>query len=73
MIAADPDALYHADRFSTYSTADVTGTGRALAGITIPHVQQSQLNHHQRHQRCWGRSGGAIWRRTSLPVGGEST
>ena len=27
-IAADPDDLYHADRFSTYSTTlDVTGTG----------------------------------------------
>ena len=31
-IAADPDALYHADHFSTYSTTlDVTGTGSDLS------------------------------------------
>ena len=37
-IAADPDALYHADRFSTYSTTlDVTGTG-IMGYITIPRI-----------------------------------
>ena len=35
-IAAAPDALYHADRFSTYSTTlDVTGTG-IMGYITTP-------------------------------------
>lgn len=37
-IAADPDALYHADHFSTYSTTlDVTGTG-IMGYITIPRI-----------------------------------
>ncbi len=37
-IAAAPDALYHADRFSTYSTTlDVTGTG-IMGYITIPRI-----------------------------------
>ena len=38
-IAADPDALYHADRFSTYSTTlDVTGTG-IMGYVTIPRIK----------------------------------
>lgn len=56
-IAADPDALYHTDRFSTYSTTlDVTGTG-IMGYITIPRIGVELPIYHG----------------TSLPVGGEST
>ena len=71
-IAADPDALYHADHFSTYSTTlDVTGTG-IMGYIEIPRISVRLPIYHgtteEVLQHGIGHLGG-----TSLPVGGEGT
>lgn len=56
-IAADPDALFHADRFTSYNaTLDVTGTG-IMGYITIEKIGVELPIYHG----------------TSLPVGGGST
>ena len=60
-IAADPDALYHADRFSTYSTTlDVTGTG-IMGYITIPRIGVELPIYHAPATPCcrWPQ---AIWK-----------
>lgn len=54
-IAADPDALYHADHFSTYSTTlDVTGTG-IMGYITIPRIGVELPIYHGHQRRRAGR------------------
>ena len=71
-IAAAPDALYHADRFSTYSTTlDVTGTG-IMGYIEIPAINVSLPIYHGTDDNVLQIAAGHIsW--TSLPVGGESS
>ena len=71
-IAADPDALYHADRFSTYSTTlDVTGTG-IMGYIEIPTIKLSLPIYHGTDDSVLQIAVGHLdW--TSLPTGGEST
>ena len=71
-IAADPDALYHADRFSTYSTTlDVTGTG-IMGYITIPRIGVELPIYHGTSDAVLQVAAGDL-EGTSLPVGGEST
>ena len=71
-IAADPDALYHADRFSTYSiTLDVTGTG-IMGYITIPRIGVELPIYHGTSDAVLQVAAGHL-EGTSLPVGGEST
>ena len=71
-IAADPDALYHADRFSTYSTTlDVTGTG-IMGYITIPRIGVELPIYHGTSDAVLQVAAGHL-EGTSLPVGGEST
>lgn len=71
-IAADPDALYHADRFSTYSiTLDVTGTG-IMGYITIPRIGVELPIYHGTSDAVLQVAAGHL-EGTSLPVGGAST
>ena len=71
-IAADPDALYHADRFSTYSTTlDVTGTG-IMGYITIEKIGVELPIYHGTSDGVLQIAAGHL-EGTSLPVGGEST
>ena len=71
-IAADPDALYHADHFSTYSTTlDVTGTG-IMGYITIPRIGV-ELPIYQGTSDAVLQVAAGHLEGTSLPVGGEST
>ena len=71
-IAADPDALYHADHFSTYSTTlDVTGTG-IMGYITIPRIGVELPIYHGTSDAVLQVAAGHL-EGTSLPVGGEST
>lgn len=71
-IAADSDALYHADRFSTYSTTlDVTGTG-IMGYITIPRIGVELPIYHGTSDAVLQVAAGHL-EGTSLPVGGEST
>ena len=71
-IAADPDALYHADRFSTYSTTlDVTGTG-IMGYITIEKIGVELPIYHGTSDSVLQIAAGHL-EGTSLPVGGEST
>ena len=71
-IAAAPDALYHADRFSTYSTTlDVTGTG-IMGYITIPRIGVELPIYHGTSDAVLQVAAGHL-EGTSLPVGGEST
>lgn len=71
-IAADPDALYHTDRFSTYSTTlDVTGTG-IMGYITIPRIGVELPIYHGTSDAVLQVAAGHL-EGTSLPVGGEST
>ena len=71
-IAADPDALYHADRFSTYSTTlDVTGTG-IMGYITIEKIGVELPIYHGTSDGVLQVAAGHL-EGTSLPVGGEST
>ena len=71
-IAADPDALYHADRFSTYSiTLDVTGTG-IMGYITIEKIGVELPIYHGTSDAVLQVAAGHL-EGTSLPVGGAST
>ena len=71
-IAADPDALYHADRFSTYSTTlDVTGTG-IMGYITIEKIGVELPIYHGTSDGVLQIAAGHL-EGTSLPVGGGST
>ena len=71
-IAADPDALYHADHFSTYSTTlDVTGTG-IMGYITIPRIGVELPIYHGTSDSVLQIAAGHL-EGTSLPVGGAST
>ena len=71
-IAADPDALYHADHFSTYSTTlDVTGTG-IMGYITIEKIGVELPIYHGTSDGVLQVAAGHL-EGTSLPVGGEST
>ena len=71
-IAAAPDALYHADRFSTYSTTlDVTGTG-IMGYITIPRIGVELPIYHGTSDAVLQVAAGHL-EGTSLPVGGAST
>ena len=71
-IAADPDALYHADHFSTYSTTlDVTGTG-IMGYITIEKIGVELPIYHGTSDSVLQVAAGHL-EGTSLPVGGEST
>ena len=71
-IAADPDALYHADHFSTYSTTlDVTGTG-IMGYITIEKIGVELPIYHGTSDAVLQVAAGHL-EGTSLPVGGEST
>ena len=71
-IAADPDALYHADHFSTYSTTlDVTDTG-IMGYITIPRIGVELPIYHGTSDAVLQVAAGHL-EGTSLPVGGEST
>ena len=71
-LAADPDALYHADHFSTYSTTlDVTGTG-IMGYITIPRIGVELPIYHGTSDGVLQIAAGHL-EGTSLPVGGEST
>ena len=67
-IAADPDALYHADHFSTYSTTlDVTGTG-IMGYITIPRIGVELPIYHGTSDAVLQVAAGHL-EGTSLPVG----
>ena len=71
-LAADPDALYHADHFSTYSTTlDVTGTG-IMGYITIEKIGVELPIYHGTSDGVLQVAAGHL-EGTSLPVGGEST
>ena len=71
-IAADPDALYHADHFSTYSTMlDVTGTG-IMGYITIPRIGVELPIYHGTSDGVLQIAAGHL-AGTSLPVGGATT
>ena len=71
-IAADPDALYHADHFSTYSTTlDVTGTG-IMGYITIPRIGVELPIYHGTSDAVLQVAAGHL-EGTSLPVGDTFT
>ena len=71
-IAADPDALYHADHFSTYSTTlDVTGTG-IMGYVTIPRIKVKLPVYHGTSDGVLQIAAGHL-AGTSLPVGGATT
>ena len=71
-IAADPDALFHADRFPSYeSTLDVTGTG-IMGYITIEKIGVELPIYHGTSDAVLQVAAGHL-EGTSLPVGGAST
>ena len=71
-IAADPDALYHADRFSTYSTTlDVTGTG-IMGYITIPRIGVELPIYHGTDPSMLNHACGHI-QGSSFPIAGKGT
>ena len=71
-IAADPDALYHPDRFPGYeSTLDVTGTG-IMGYITIEKIGVELPIYHGTSDSVLQIAAGHL-EGTSLPVGGAST
>ncbi len=71
-IAADPEALYHPDRFPAYdATLDITGTG-IMGYITIPRINVELPIYHGTGDAVL-QSGAGHLEGTSLPVGGEST
>ena len=71
-IAADPDALFHADRFTSYNaTLDVTGTG-IMGYITIEKIGVELPIYHGTSDGVLQIAAGHL-EGTSLPVGGEST
>ena len=71
-IAADPDALFHADRFTSYNaTLDVTGTG-IMGYITIEKIGVELPIYHGTSDGVLQVAAGHL-EGTSLPVGGEST
>ncbi len=71
-IAADPDALYFPDRFSSYETTlDVTGTG-IMGYITIEKIGVELPIYHGTSDAVLQVAAGHL-EGTSLPVGGEST
>ena len=71
-IAADPDALYHPDRFPSYeSTLDVTGTG-IMGYITIEKIGVELPIYHGTGDSVLQVAAGHL-EGTSLPVGGGST
>ena len=71
-IAADPDALYHADRFSDYSTTlDITGTG-IMGYVTIPKIGVELPIYHGTSNAVLQAAAGHL-EGSSLPVGGETT
>ena len=71
-IAADPEALYHADRFTSYnSTMDITGTG-IMGYITIEKIGVELPIYHGTSDGVLQVAAGHL-EGTSLPVGGEST
>ena len=71
-IAADPDALYFPDRFSSYkSTLDVTGTG-IMGYITIEKIGVELPIYHGTSDAVLQVAAGHL-EGTSLPVGGAST
>ena len=71
-IAADPDALFHADRFTSYNaTLDVTGTG-IMGYITIEKIGVELPIYHGTDDSVLQIAAGHL-EGTSLPVGGEST
>ena len=72
-IAADPDALYHPDRFASYeSTLDVTGTGIMGYITTIEKIGVELPIYHGTSDGVLQVAAGHL-EGTSLPVGGEST
>ena len=71
-IAADPDALFHADRFTSYNaTLDVTGTG-IMGYITIEKIGVELPIYHGTSDSVLQVAAGHL-EGTSLPVGGAST
>ena len=71
-IAADPDALFHADRFTSYNaTLDVTGTG-IMGYITIEKIGVELPIYHGTSDGVLQVAAGHL-EGTSLPVGGGST
>ena len=71
-IAADPEALYHADRFISYnSTMDITGTG-IMGYITIEKIGVELPIYHGTSDAVLQVAAGHL-EGTSLPVGGAST
>ena len=71
-IAADPDALYHPDRFPSYeSTLDVTGTG-IMGYITIEKIGVELPIYHGTSDAVLQVAAGHL-EGTSLPVGGAGT
>ena len=71
-IAADPDALFHADRFTRYNaTLDVTGTG-IMGYITIEKIGVELPIYHGTSDAVLQVAAGHL-EGTSLPVGGAST
>ena len=71
-IAADPDALFHADRFTRYNaTLDVTGTG-IMGYITIEKIGVELPIYHGTGDSVLQVAAGHL-EGTSLPVGGAST
>ena len=71
-IAADPEALYHADRFTSYNrTLDITGTG-IMGYITIEKIGVELPIYHGTGDSVLQVAAGHL-EGTSLPVGGGST
>ena len=71
-IAADPDALYHPDRFPSYeATLDVTGTG-IMGYITISRIGVELPIYHGTSDGVLQVAAGHL-EGTSLPVGGAGT
>ena len=71
-IAADPEALYHADRFTSYnSTLDITGTG-IMGYITIEKIGVELPIYHGTSDAVLQVAAGHL-EGTSLPVGGAGT
>ena len=71
-IAADPEALYHPDRFPAYdATLDITGTG-IMGYITIPRINVELPIYHGTDDSVLQIAAGHL-EGTSLPVGGAST
>ena len=71
-IAADPEALYHADRFTSYNrTLDITGTG-IMGYITIEKIGVELPIYHGTSDAVLQVAAGHL-EGTSLPVGGAGT